>query len=118
MKICSKMYKNSGDGPDVILYFDLDFNGSLSIFYSDFHYAQRAGYMLVNPIPQSIWSTQYPGRHILLDIGTGMYESGSLPWFTDVYSQRGVNFAEIFGGTDSPAPCLCPRIYDHAPSFL
>lgn len=36
-------------------------------------------------------------RRILLDIGTGQYKSGSLPWFTEVYRQKGVEFNEIFG---------------------
>ena len=38
-----------------------------------------------------------------MDIGTRIYKSGSLPWFTDVYAQRGVDFDDIFGASDPRA---------------
>jgi hypothetical protein len=36
-------------------------------------------------------------RAILLDIGTGLYQSGSLPWFTEFYRQKNVEFNDILG---------------------
>ena len=53
--------------------------------------------MLLNPIPQNTWAALYPGRRMLFDIGTGGYKSGSLPWLTEVYQRRGVQFDDIFG---------------------
>lgn len=68
----------------------------------DYH-IQNKGYMLINPIERATWAQMYPGRAILLDIGTGRYRSGSLPWFTEFYRQRGVEFDDIFGWEVKPS---------------
>ena len=36
-------------------------------------------------------------RSYLFDLGTGMYASGSLPWFEEIYARRGITFDEVFG---------------------
>lgn len=53
-------------------------------------------YLTDNP---KVVNTAFPAicRAILVDIGTGRYLSGSLPWFTDIYRQRGIEFSDIFG---------------------
>ena len=38
-------------------------------------------------------------RNYLFDLGTGMYSSGSLPWFEEIYARRGITFDEVFGAT-------------------
>lgn len=63
--------------------------------------ALSAGYMVVNPISPKTWSAIYPGRHILVDIGTGRYKSGSIPWFTEIYEEKGATFDDIFGAHSS-----------------
>lgn len=37
------------------------------------------------------------GRKYLFDIGTGLWSSGSVKWFTAVYGSRHIEFDEIFG---------------------
>ena len=64
---------------------------------SEIPHVLSAGYMVVNPMSPSTWSTLYPGRHILVDIGTGRYKSGSIPWFTEIYEEKGATFDDIFG---------------------
>ena len=39
-------------------------------------------------------------RSYLFDLGTGMYASGSLPWFEEIYARRGITFNEVFGAGD------------------
>ena len=52
----------------------------------------------------------YPGgRKYLLDLGTGMYSSGSLPWLEEVYERRGIRFDEIFGAYEDAA-CGSSRV--------
>ena len=57
-----------------------------------------AGYMVVQPVPRETFvSMPGGGRSYLFDLGTGMYASGSLPWFLDTYANRDITFDEIFG---------------------
>lgn len=81
---------------------------SKEVLLSEISHALSAGYMVVNPISPSTWSTIYPGRHILVDIGTGRYKSGSIPWFTEIYEEKGATFDDIFG--DNLSIIARPRV--------
>ena len=54
--------------------------------------------MAVQPVTRETFASMHGGaRSYLFDLGTGMYASGSLPWFEDIYARRGITFDEVFG---------------------
>ena len=59
-----------------------------------------AGYMVVQPVTRETFASMHAGgRKYLFDLGTGMYSSGSLPWFEEIYGRRGITFDEVFGAS-------------------
>jgi len=53
--------------------------------------------MLPLAVPAAVLPALYPGHKYLFDLGTGKWSSGSLPWLTEKYSARGIDFDLIFG---------------------
>jgi hypothetical protein len=54
--------------------------------------------MVIQPVTRETFASIYGGgRSYLFDLGTGMYSSGSLPWFEEIYARRGITFDEVFG---------------------
>ena len=53
--------------------------------------------MLPIAVPAAVLPALYPGNKILLDLGTGKWSSGSLPWLTEKYAARGIEFDVILG---------------------
>mmetsp|Transcript_3909 Transcript_3909/g.11347 ORF Transcript_3909/g.11347 Transcript_3909/m.11347 type:complete len:385 (-) Transcript_3909:471-1625(-) len=58
---------------------------------------ENKGYMVLQPLANDTIATLYPGRKYLFDLGTGTWNSGSIPWLTQWYGQKGVVFDEIWG---------------------
>ena len=55
---------------------------------------------MVQPVTRETFASMHAGgRKYLFDLGTGMYSSGSLPWFEEIYGRRGITFDEIFGAS-------------------
>ena len=52
------------------------------------------------------------GRNYLFDIGTGLWSSGSIKWFTTVYGARNIEFDEILGEHSTTCSCIRSRIDD------
>ncbi len=53
--------------------------------------------MLPIAVPAAVLPSLYPGRKFLLDLGSGKWSSGSLPWLTEKYAARGIEFDVILG---------------------
>ena len=53
--------------------------------------------MLPIAVPAAVLPALYPGHKYLLDLGTGKWSSGSLPWLTEKYAARGITFDVILG---------------------
>lgn len=53
--------------------------------------------MVIQPLPAADIARLYRGRKYLFDLGTGRFNSGSLPWFIKTFEAKGIVFDEIFG---------------------
>ena len=56
-----------------------------------------AGYLLPLAVAPALIPLLYPGKRYLLDLGTGKYSSGSLPWLVGAFRSRGLEFDAIYG---------------------
>ena len=79
--------------------------------------------MLPIAVPGAILPTLYPGHKYLLDLGSGKWSSGSLPWLTEKYAARGIEFDVIFGARVSVQglmvrPIVERNLRSQVPSFV